>query len=360
MLNNYGAVLQSYALQSYLKQYDNLDIYNIDFRTEEHIRSDKIFQKKTGRLIVYFVMQLFNILRYPQLKRRKKRTKVFKLQHFTLTKRYSTVKSIVSTPPLMDVYVSGSDQIFNPSGAVYKDVYFLNFQKGNARKVAYGASFGVDSVSKEYADSIAPCLNDFDALSCREQSGCDIIKNICGRESQHVIDPTLLLEKEDWEKIMVRPKCKGKYIFIYDLNGGQNLIRIAKEIADKINCKIICLTSCVYRFYHVDKQLYDAGPAEFVGWIHDAEYVITDSFHGTVFSIIFNKPFYTYIALLRTSSRIFELLNKTNCSERIINQENIDVFNYSIEQCNIDRTVLQKQIELSRKYIHDNIIIAYK
>lgn len=140
-----------------------------------------------------------------------------------------------------------------------------------------------------------------------------------------VIDPVFLLSSGEWEKIAVLPDQKG-YIFIYDLNGGQSLVDIARQIKQKTGLKIICLTLKVQRFYPVDKQIYDCGPREFIGYIRQAEYVVTDSFHGTAFSIIFKKKFYTYVALNHMSSRIYTLLESLNLKDRIIENKKVQEF----------------------------------
>ena len=132
---------------------------------------------------------------------------------------------------------------------------------------------------------------------------------------------------------------------------------MANEIKKKHNLPIVCLTSKVQKFYKVDMQIYDAGPREFIGWIENAEYVITDSFHGTIFSLIFGKEFYTYIAFEKTSSLIVYLLKESNVPERIIRRQSLCDFSDKIDLVNpIDSTYLTSQKEYSKEFIKTNIL----
>lgn len=163
-------------------------------------------------------------------------------------------------------------------------------------------------------------------MSCREDSGAEFLTSHLEYEVPVVVDPTLLLNDKQWALISKNPKVGYKYILIYDLNGGEKLVKIANRIKDKTGYKIVCITSKVMAKYKVDKIVFNAGPSEFVGWFENAEFTVTDSFHGTSFSLIFKKAFYTYIAIPNLATRIMNLLTIANQKNRIISDDNIDNF----------------------------------
>ena len=326
---NYGAVLQAYALQKYLQEQPGVEVEIIDFTTSEHLEGHKVFKKQSLKnpvaAIAYY---FFTLIHYRQLKRRVTRTWDFKKEYFNFTRRYSSIKEVLENHPKEDIYITGSDQVFNPNGK-YVPLYYLGFDKGNGKKVAYAPSFGISKFDDSITQKIEGYVKDFDFLSCREPAGAEYLSSIIGQKVPVVVDPVLLHGSDEWGKVATSPKMKGNYIFIYDLNGAENLIKIAKKIQKETKLPIVCLTRNRLKMYPVYKQIYDAGPAEFVGWIKDANYVVTDSFHGTVFSLIFSKQFFTFIALEKTSSRIKNILGKVGLDNRIVTKDGLNEFDFN-------------------------------
>ena len=354
MLNNYGAVLQSYALQSYLKKQGCNDVRVVNFETKRHQQLNKIYKKRSSNFFIQLVFMILTTLKFSKLNRRKKRTALFKKKFMCFTQKFQSQEQLFTHLPDADIFISGSDQVFNPNG-LNKDVYYLDFPKGYGKKIAYAPSFGsfkgIDKVSQD----IKRLLMDFDALSCRENEGSDYMSKLLSRPVLTVADPTLLLSKNEWKEISNTPKFDGNYILIYDLNGGESLICIAKKIQKRTGLKIICITDKVQKRYNVDKQIYDAGPSEFVGLIEMASYVVTDSFHGTMFSLIFNIPFYTYIAVPSSSSRILNILKRLNLLDRVIDfgkEETWNGFDESIRNYNKEMNSFLLE---SKDFINKNI-----
>lgn len=343
---NYGAVLQAYALQKYLQEQPDTEVEIIDFTTPEHLEGHKVPKNPVAAIAYYF----FTLIYYRQLKRRVTRTWEFKEKYFNFTRRFSSMKDVLENHPIEDIYITGSDQVFNPNGK-YAPLYYLGFEKGKGKKVAYAPSFGISKFDDTITRKIEGYVNDFDLLSCREPAGAEYLGSIVGHEVPVVVDPVLLHGAEEWNKVAVSPRMKGDYIFIYDLNGAENLIRIAKKIQKSEKLPIVCLTRNRLKRYPVDKQIYDAGPAEFVGWIKDASFVVTDSFHGTVFSLIYSKQFLTYIALEKTSSRIRSILDKVGQENRMITKDNLSDFDFSLYGKN-NNTDLRKLSLTSKHFIH--------
>jgi len=347
---NYGAVLQAYALQHYLEQQDGVEVEIVDFTTPEHLKAHKVFQKPDGRNPLRWLKYYWRSLTlYSQLKRRVKRTWDFKSRYYHFTRRYSSMQEVLNNPPKEDIYITGSDQVFNPRSP-YMPVYYLGFDKGTARKVAYAPSFGISEFSEDLTQNISLYIDDFDLLSCRESAGAEYLTALTGKEVPVVLDPVFLHDAEEWGKVAAAPDVKGDYIFIYDLMGQNNLVSLAKRIKQQTKLPIVCLTGNRYNKYDVDRQVYNAGPAEFIGWIKNASYIVTDSFHGTVFSLIFRRQFYTFIANEKTSSRIKNILGQMGLLDRIVTKETIGLNDFTRPNYTEDNH-LAELVNNSKSYI---------
>lgn len=354
MLSNYGAVLQCYALQRYLRNHTSDNVEVIDFTTNEHLNSIKILGKKSSNPIKNALINLKALYHYRALKRRKRRTFEFKRQHINYTSRYADMKILLENPPQEDVYVTGSDQVFNLN-SYYVDVYYLHFAKGDARKVAYAPSFGVAEFNNEYRTRVPEYIKDYSALSCRERTGARFLAEITGKNVPVVADPTMLLTADEWYKVAVKPKIEN-YILIYDLNGKENLVSIAKKIQKQTKRKIVCITDNIRNHYNVDKIVFDAGPAEFLGWFANAYYVVTDSFHGTSFALIFNKPFSTYVDIPKTADRILTLLEVFNLKWRLIEKGESQLFLLKSNLLQEPNVTIDNYISNSYQFINDYIL----
>lgn len=352
---NYGAILQAYALQKYLKDnFQDVVVSNVDFKTKVHVKKYSVFVKFRRNVFLYVMHQFCVFLRYRQLIKRKNKFVCFLMKEFSLSRRYTTVDELLKSFPKATHYIVGSDQVFHPN-SLYLRAYYLDFDKNGAKKIAYAPSFGVSNFTNEIETKIRKYLKDFDSLSCRETDGAKFLSKIVGQKVPMVADPIFLLTKTEWQKIAIEPKYSQKYIFIYDLNGGNNLIKIAKEIKKHTGYSIICQTQKAHKFYNIDKQLYNLGPEEFIGHLINAEYIVTDSFHGTAFSVLFNKMQYIYIARPKASSRIKSLMELIKGENRIID----DVSNFQIYKEDIpfkyDLDNVQKLINSSKDYIINSI-----
>jgi len=327
--SNYGAVLQAYALQKYLRETYEADVKIVDFTTDAHLKDDRLI-RTTGSIVERVVFTFFNLIHSKELKSRREKTKLFKEQYYVQTDRFSSIDSLISNNPEADIYISGSDQVFNPN-SIYLPVYYLGFKKGNGIKVAYAPSFGISKFAPDVAERIKPYLVDFDFISCRETIGADYLTTLLGRTVPTVCDPTLLLGTTEWSNIAVAPNFDKPYILVYEINGGGDIVSIAQKLAAVKGLPIVCITSKTHRNYKVNKIVRDAGPAEFVGWFQKATFVVTDSFHGTVFSWIFEKEFFYFLAYEGTSSRAISLLKHLGCEDRVVTKDKIG--NFDASQC---------------------------
>lgn len=216
---------------------------------------------------------------------------------------------------LYECFIVGSDQVWNP----YYDFVagrsdFLAFAE-NAQKISYAASFGVDEIPLDRKKEYAEWLKDFKAISVREKQGAKIVRELIDREAIVVLDPTLLLDEYEWKKVEKKPHCcpKGKYAFVYALGDKSDIF---EEKIEQIKEK--------YEVFDVGmiqkngKEL-PVGPSEFLYLLRNSEIVLTDSFHATVFSIIFHKRFITFNRLgLNMNSRIESLAEMVGAKNRLM------------------------------------------
>lgn len=309
--DNYGAVLQAFALVNVLEQ-RGLHVTVLDYTKQEHIKAYSIirFNKKEGiKGLLSLVLSMPN---YRKLYRRHKQFALFRTHYLPLSPRYSSSKELYSVFSQYETIVSGSDQVFNVRENEEVSPYFLPVYYTGVKKIAYAPSFGRSVFSDSIDNTIKKPLSDFDAISCREIAGAKHIKDLTGKDCPVVLDPIFLPGKRFWSDVSVKPKgiCY-KYILVFDLLGGKTLIELAKELNSTKGYKIICITT--KRFlkgpYFIDQVIWDASPLEFVGWIENAEYVVTDSFHGAAFSIMFGKPLLSLIVNELASERIVTLMS---------------------------------------------------
>ena len=217
----------------------------------------------------------------------------------------------------------------------------MNFKKGKSKKISYAPSFGITKFTEAITMQILSLINDFDAISCREDAGVDYLKCITGRDIVKVLDPIFLLTKEEWEKIAVIPKCSKPYLLIYCLSFSKyrKLKKLAVDISTKENLDIISINN--------------VSPQEFVGYLLFADFVITDSFHGTSFSLLFKKRHLSYIANRSKGSRIENIMKIYNKENEII--YDIDNYKYNHDTIKNVDICINEMKEQSINYLYKNI-----
>lgn len=332
--DNYGAVLQAYALQKSMSDVDGNIVETIDFFTDLQRSENDILQLKNIKSFKSILSTLlYKGTIYFSLKKRKSRFNAFRRDFLKLTQNFSTEKQLIDNLPCEDIYVTGSDQVFHPKSR-YANVYYLGFSKNGAKKVAYAPSFGLSDIAGNITPEQIKYIKDFDCLSCREQVGADYLSSLLGKRIPCVADPVFLLTKEEWNKVALTPdvvkKYRGRYIFVYRLNGGEPLMNLAKKISNATGLPVVCVAmDC--RSTGGAKMIYDAGPRELLGLIKDSAYVVSDAFHGTALSLLYEKEAIIYIGESTTSSRITTLMDRFGLSQNIVHTEE-DINNFSFNQ----------------------------
>lgn len=305
---NYGAVLQGYSLYSYLRKYSD-DVEVIDYNTKHLRYLYKVIKKPTSlRSLALFILGL------PYINSQKHKCKKFDefvSSYYSLTKRYETTDDLYHDPPQADICFTGSDQVFNPNRIIdERKAFYLDFLLEHTPKCSYAASFGIKQIPADKKDEIRSYLNRFSGISIREESGVKIVREIGGKEAVQVLDPVFLNDKDFWHKIETPYKKEFKhYLFYYRLMGARTSDDVAFRIAKEKNMELVVMTGNVMK-RPARNVLWDVGPQEFLYLLSHAEFVVTDSFHGVAFSIIFQKQFIFSDVNAVTKERGYDLLKR--------------------------------------------------
>ena len=235
-----------------------------------------------------------------------------------------TKENVHEAERCFDTFIVGSDQVWNPTW--YDSAYMLDFIE-DKKKIAYSASMGVSTLTDEQKDLFRSHLLRFNAISVRENEASATISSILETEVDVTVDPTLLLSSAEWDEISSERKVEEKYIFLYLLGENSVVRRIAERFAQKKSMKLVFIPDVLGLYRHSDRkikgeQLLDVTPNDFISLIKHAEYIITDSFHACVFSILYKKNFFVFErgGKNRMESRIYSLTNLFECSERFCDE----------------------------------------
>lgn len=343
--HNYGSNLQAYALQQVIKKmgYEN-EIINL--RTERQKDLYTVFTKRKG--LKYLFKNLSHLIYYYPLRRAYRKFEEFINNKLIVTKEYATENDLIQANLDYDIYIAGSDQIWNPIPADFDWSYYLTFVK-KGRKISYAPSFGqLSSLGDESIQKrITNALNGFDAISVREDGAANNIKLLTNIKPQVVLDPTLLITKESWLDLIKDNErlIKGDYIFFYTLFANPERLNIVKRISKKLDLPVVTSNfSNQYDVFNPFIKCYDAGPLDFLTLIRDAKLVVVSSFHGTVFSTVLNVPFFAIDGI--NDARISTLLKTVGLEDRSINLNNVES---KCEQAyNVDFELVNKRIDLAR------------
>lgn len=302
---NYGAVLQAYALQKKVQQYLQTEI--IDYQNDKINRSLKLWiggthkgLKQKIRVVSAFLFRLRKKLAFDQFINHELACseKVEKGELKELSKRY-------------DILITGSDQVWNNELTDGDNSYFLDFATANVKRIAYAVSMG--DVSTGLNREQIAVIEGYDLVTVRERQAVQYLETQIKKEIQVCCDPALLLPAEEWQKLISPRIEKRKYVFLFMIEERQDLMKYARALARREGAKLV---SSKKDFFF----LLRSSPKDFLSWIYHAEYVITNSFHGTVFSLLFHRPFVCSGAMEGggLKNRIIELLNLVNMESRLM------------------------------------------
>lgn len=319
---NYGSALQAYALQTYLKKIgcdakiiDYVDLVNFE---DYQLFRRSLYKKKIKSLFgdIYYLLPNY---------KRKKSFEGFADKYFTLTeKRYTDISSMNELNSEFDTFICGSDQIWNTNCTKgVNPAFFLAFADSSKRKIAYAPSIAEESIDFHKNDEFVGYLKDFDYISVRENSFAPMLSDITGKPVTLAVDPTLLLDKADYEKILTGTSIKGKYIFAYILEENSVLNSFTNTLSQKYNMPVVYIDKKTQHCFKNGINAYGIAPNEWLSLLKNAQFVVTNSFHATVFSVIFSKQFIVF-PTEKSGSRMSDFLINLGLDNRLYN-ESIDI-----------------------------------
>lgn len=347
--DNFGAMLQAYGLKTYLREKNiKADIvpYEPPFMTGRHwwfpyiptgdlmwiIRHGWNGWKRNLRLgrVFFESRRNMRLFRRKYLTGRGQKRLLFSGQLRELSYSY---------------YIVGSDQIWNPKITLgLRKVYFGDFKNEKKKRViAYAASLGGASLASEYDVRFSELLKAVDYISVRERAAIPYIRRFCKQDVFAVPDPVFLLQKEEWQKIEKQPD-KKRYVFVYMTERNDTLLEYAKELAEREGLLILKIKDVSdFDGENVCKDNI-AGPAEFIGYIHKADYVVTNSFHGLAFSIIFQKDFVVF-QHSSLGARISNILEMCGLEDRLHREDRKSGSELQIQSQTVNWNNVEKRIE---------------
>ena len=306
---NYGGNLQAYALCKAIQKM-GYDVSQIAYDRKGEGPFWENQKKSYLRVIKRLLKSSFVAFKHIELlyppkyrvnrlqKRRKQAVLHFNRNFIPHSSTVYIAQDIKTSTNEFDVFITGSDQVWHPAAVC--EAYLLDFVDGDKySKFSYAASIATDYLTDLQQQRYRESMLDYQGISVREESAVDILQEIYPKKIVMTLDPTLLLSKEDWEKIIDKHPVKGSYVFCYFLGDDRRARKIVSEFAYKRGLKIVTLPhllgtyrDCDVKFGH--EHLYDVSPGMLLSLIKDAEYIFTDSFHATVFSLIFKKQHYVF------------------------------------------------------------------
>lgn len=349
---NYGACLQAYALKCYIEDQGNeCEIIDYhcpaieDFYNKVILRNDSV-KTKVKKIVTWSIQ--------------KKRNLKFRdfigniLLDGKISKGY-TKSDIYSVNTRYDLFITGSDQVWSPFCTGGDLTYFLNFVSESQKRNSYAACVGLASDDFLKSETIVNNLQKFNNISVREESTQNKLTAIMSGKINNPIsldiDPTLLLDAERWNRVATNV-VKEHYIFVYSLSMPKEIVEFSKQFAKEKKEKIIFCTLDNFFTMKNKKSTVNASPEEFLGYIKNADFVITNSFHGTVFSVIFKKNFYVIKNKNpnHDNSRLINILCLLGLENRLIEEINSFKTINGIEYSNVEQKLAVMR-ESSRKYI---------
>ena len=358
---NYGTMLQALALQEKVEQL-GYQAELIDFKQDNSLSRYEMLKLRIKRMPEYIKERKKYRALADSREKIKEKNELFEQFYKTYLhvgkKKYTTTQQLMENPPVYDGYVVGSDQTWNPFVANSPEAFFLPFVENKSKKGSYGPSLAVKSLSDEKEKEYRKKLSNFSFLSCRGQDGAQLLSRITQKEVKCVLDPTLLLSAKEWGKYCEFEIPKEPYILVYFLGEKSEHRRAVEKIQKLTNWKIISLPAAYLEMENNDYKKVWGGPKEFLSLIRGAALICTDSFHGTMFSINFQRNFFSFCKSSDSeesseNSRLYSALNIFGLSNRIIhNMDNLTAEDISIDYKNVI-PILEEQRRDSIEYLEN-------
>ena len=352
---NYGSLFQSYATQTVLEEMGySVEIIDYLSRKETAARRIKAISSRYGNPIKRLV---YRAVKLPDELHRDRAFTKFRKKLLHLSPTFTSLDELQSYSFGDDILCAGSDQVWGymPYGEI-DPAYFLDFGDERNAFVAYSASLGRTDFDEEYDRVLSQQLGKFSFITIREPSGVSYIEKHTPYKAEWVLDPTLLLHRDRWTEQATLSSFKKPYILLYQLHRDSIMNKYVKELARKTGLKVIRISTSVYDCVKYGKQQVLKDPKKVLSLFRNAACVVTNSFHATVFSLIFNRRFVDFLPA-KTHERITDLLGILGLSNRIVSEVSDDTLNRALIP--IDYTsandILDVQREESLAYIQEQL-----
>ena len=353
---HHGSVLQAFATQEILRKSGH-EVEIIDYQYpnpwhEEH--GLHIFKPSLKT-------KLAKVLGLKPFFRGMKKITRFQKTHYHLSPHYKTFQEIERNPPKYDVYISGSDQIWNPKFTCGDPTYMFGFVKGKANLMSLSSSFACQELPENIKDSYKSLLARYQFLSVRENAGADIIERLLDRKATVTLDPTLLLDEKDWKPYVRFLKEEDPFLFLYMLDYAYNptpyIYELTKYMSKKLGLKIKSNVTIPPDIGLEYEDVSDEGIEDFLYNVKYSSLVITSSFHGTAFSVNFGTPLFAVIKEKSKDDRLSSLLKNIGLANCIVNidtplNDGLNPFYEKSEE--------QKSLNVLRKKTMDYIFSSLK
>lgn len=321
---NYGAILQAHSLSSYIKNVLHEDCQIIKYLPKHSDASWKLYYRGYSPKIILRNIYVFFNIKFKRDFNQKNQIMAKAIQELLpLTEEKYTHDTIHSNPPQADAYICGSDQVWNFTSCFDDATYFLDFTKGmkNVRRIGYAPSIA-DPWPKSRWDEFREYLSNIDYISVREESDIPVVEKLSGKNITHVLDPVFLQPQDYWSNLAVDPRISEPYIFCYFLGTNNDAVELVKKVKELTGYKIVHLNLNARDRFNSDFEYRIASPQQFLGYIKNAAYVCTNSFHCSAFSVIFHKN-YCVVPKGFANARMESLQEMFGLGQRIFREDTI-------------------------------------
>ncbi len=351
---NYGSVLQAYATQKAMQK-QGIDAEIVDYITPQRTTKAILFagsERRSGvKKLLYLLAKSASIFLKERTFGR------FVEKNLRLTKKYVTADDLAKDPPQADVYVTGSDQTWNSQYNEGVDRgFFLDFVPEDAKRVAFVSSFGRTELPVDEVEITKKYIGRYSALSVREDSAVEILNGLGRQDACQLIDPTLLLTKDEWVSLASKRLIKERYLILMLLyNEDNHATEYARKLADQKGLKLVKICWDLRRPPMVDVLMTHRSPADFLSLFYHADFVVTNSFHGTAFSINLERQF-VVVPRNEFNSRIESLLRLTGLERRLVaSEEALSVADETIDYAPINAILAQERAR-AQEFIKSSIL----
>lgn len=318
-VTNYGSLLQAIATQKIVEK-SGCECQIIDYVREDEQYDNidyTLLQGKPNWNNNPIKRWIYLMLRKPSSIIAGKKFEEQQKEYLSLTKRYSSSEELKRDKPLADIYMTGSDQVWGTlANGKYDESYFLDFTNDNDKKIAFASSFGHAIKTQKDKEMFEKHLKKYTNIAVREDSAVSFLQDM-NIQSYQVLDPTLLVAASEWRK-MIKKHIRGKYVLVYQIHNDKRVGKYAKAFAKKVGLPLIRISASFHQIAREGKLKYLPDISEFLSYIDNAEYLVTDSFHGTAFAINLNTNFVEILPNTNTGSRNQSILKLVGLTDRIV------------------------------------------